>query len=118
MYKALHLQTGEEIIILHPAWKGRIPELRAMDRADLLVCQGCMQPLRVKAGQHKRAHFAHKHLKACSYGTESPAILNARAVLYEWLVAQFGLGVTVEKQFPESGLPRPVDCWVETERGT
>src|SRR5512145_1200795 len=89
MYKAVFLQTGEEIIILHPYWRKRIEQLRVMDRADLLVCQGCRQPLRVKAGEMKRAHFAHKHLKACSYGSESPEILNARAVLYEWLLKEF-----------------------------
>ena len=90
MYKALHTQTGEEIIILHPLWLKRIDDLRAMDQADWLVCQGCRQPLRVKAGEFKRPHFAHKHLQACSYGTESPEILNARAELYGWLLERFG----------------------------
>ncbi len=113
MYKAIHCQTGEEIIILHPDWLKRIQQLREMDREDCLVCQGCKQPLRVKAGPHKRPHFAHKHLKACSYGSELPEILNARAVLYEWLVMLFGSAVTIEKELPGAGLPRPVDCWVE-----
>lgn len=121
MYKAIHVQTGEEIIILNPAWRSRIDQLRAMDHDDLLVCQGCSQPLRVKAGELKRPHFAHKHLKACSYGTESPEILNARAVLYElllkWFIPPFALEITLEKQFADSVLPRPVDCWVESARG-
>ncbi len=121
MYKAIHSQTGEEIIILSPQWRGRIEELRALDRADLLVCQGCRQPLRVKAGEVKRPHFAHKHLQACSLGSESPEILNARAVLYGWLLRLYGSSpgcvVTVEKQLADSPLPRPVDCWVETEAG-
>lgn len=117
MYKAIHTQTGAEIIILHPDWLRKIDQLREMDRQDLLVCQGCRQPMRVKAGEMKRPHFAHKHLAACSYGSESPEILNARAVLYQWLLSQFGQGVTVEKLITDSGLPRPVDCWVETKRG-
>jgi competence CoiA-like predicted nuclease len=65
MYKAIQNETREEIIILHPAWRSKIEQLRVMDKADLLVCQGCGQPLRVKAGEVKRPHFAHKHLKAC-----------------------------------------------------
>ena len=117
MYKAIHCQTNEEIIILHPDWLKRIQQLREMDRADCLVCQGCRQPLRVKAGPRKRPHFAHKHLQACSYGNESPEILNARAVLYEWLVMLFGSAVTLEKELPGAGLPRPVDCWVEGRSG-
>lgn len=117
MYKALQTETGEEYIILSPYWLKHIDQLRTMDHADLLVCQGCRQPLRVKAGEVKRPHFAHKHLKACSYGSESLDILEARAVLYDWLQRYFGDAVTVEKQFAGSGLPRPVDCWVETRNG-
>lgn len=121
MYKAIQVKTGEEIIILSPAWRGRIEELRAMDHADLLVCQGCHQPLRVKAGEMKRPHFAHKHLKACSYGKESLEILNARAVLYDlllkWFTPAFSQDVTLEKALDDLGLPRPVDCWVETAQG-
>lgn len=117
MYKAIHAQTGEEIVILHPAWRKRIDRLRDMDREDLLLCQGCRQALRVKAGEVYRPHFAHKHLKACSYGKESAEILFARAVLYEWLLPLFGDMVTVEKNIPGFDLPRPVDCWVEKSTG-
>lgn len=117
MFKAIHAITGKELIILNPFWLRRVPELRKMDQADLLVCQGCRQPVRVKAGEVKRPHFAHKHLKACSYGSESPEILAARAVLYAWLHFQFGDTVSVEKYIEGRGLPRPVDCWVETSAG-
>ncbi len=118
MFKAVHAETGEEIIILHPQWKKKLQQLREMDRADLLLCQGCGQAMRVKAGKLKRAHFAHKHRKACSLGSETVEILEARAVLYEWLFAQFGAAVSVEKQVQEWALPRPIDCWVATEQGT
>jgi hypothetical protein len=117
MYKAIHALTGEEIIILSPLWKKKISQLREMDQEDLLLCQGCRQPLRVKAGERKRSHFAHKHLQACSFGTETPEILNARAVLYDWLEKQFGEAVTLEKALHEGQLPRPVDCWIELPGG-
>lgn len=116
MYKAVNIQLGEEIVILDPRWRKRLPELRQMDRQDQLVCQGCLQPVRVRAGQFKRPHFAHKHLKNCPYQNESPALLSCRALLYEWLVGQFGeASVTLEKKLPDSPLPRPVDAWVSLE---
>jgi hypothetical protein len=118
MYKAVHDQTGQEIIILSPFWLKAIDRLREMDHADVLVCQGCRQPLRVKAGEVKRPHFAHKHLKACSYGTESPETLSARAVLYQWLFRYFGEAVNVEKVFPHSELSRPLDIWIERDTGS
>lgn len=115
MYRAIHQPTGDEIIILQPRWKGRLDDLRGMDRADALVCPGCGQPVRVKAGAMKRPHFAHKHLQACSLGSESPEILNARAVLFELLHSRFGDSVSVE-QMPEGvELPRPFDCWVRID---
>jgi len=115
MYKAIHRQTAEEIIILSPKWSQRIRELRAMDGDDLLICQGCQQAVRVRAGKFRRPHFAHKHLMGCSYGTESVEILEARAILYQWLLRKFPDEVSVEKKLEGVDLPRPVDCWVETQ---
>lgn len=113
MYRALHKPTGEDIIILQPRWKSRLEDLRVMAHADALVCPGCDQPVRVKAGPMKRPHFAHKHLQACSLGSESPEILNARAVLFEMLHSRFGDSVTVEQLPQGMDLPRPFDCWVD-----
>ena len=114
MYKALHRETGEEMISLSPEWRKRLDELRALDRQDILVCQACWQPLRLKAGKHRRPHFAHKHLKGCSFGAESPAVVEARGALYERLVELFPGKVELEIPMPDSGLPRAVDVWVES----
>jgi hypothetical protein len=54
-------------------------------------------------------------LLTCTYGRESPVLLTARAVLYEWLVSKFGEKVTVEKKVDETYFSRPVDCWVEKD---
>ena len=117
MYKALDSSTNREIVILHPEWRGRLAELRQMTGQARLVCQGCRQAVRVKSGQFRRAHFAHKHLAGCTYGEQSQAVLEMRAVLYDWLAAQFpAQQVTLEKKL-EGSLPRPVDCWVETPGG-
>lgn len=119
MYKVIHQQTSEEIVILHARWKGRIDTLRQLDHLDLLICPGCERPVRVRAGARKRAHFAHKHLQNCPFAQASPALLAARAELYEWLVVQFGEAVvSVEKDTGSAALPRPFDCWVECPSGS
>jgi competence CoiA-like predicted nuclease len=82
------------------------------------VCPGCQQPVRIRAGQKKRWHFAHKHLQECPLSHESPIVLEARAVLYEWLVNKFKEdAVTLEKKLESDLLPHPVDCWVQTKSG-
>jgi len=113
MYKAIDQQTEAEIIILSPEWENRIPELRAMSANDRLVCQSCRQSVRVRAGERRRHHFAHKHLADCTYGRETPEVLEARAVLYRWLLSKYAEGVTLEHKLKESNLSRAVDCWVE-----
>jgi hypothetical protein len=115
MFKALHKPSGEEIIILEPRWRRQLDSLRRLDAQDSLVCQGCLQPVRLRAGDVKRWHFAHKHLHNCPYEIESPELLQCRAVLYEWLITQQGQGfVSLEKK---SLLPRPIDCWVSSAAG-
>jgi hypothetical protein len=117
MYKAIHRDTGEAIILLQPRWARRLSEIQQLDRQDRIVCQGCRQPVRARMGKIRRWHFAHKHLQNCTYGHESPALLNARAVLYGWLAQQFGDRVAVEHQVNRTSLPRPIDCWVDTANG-
>jgi hypothetical protein len=51
----------------------------------------------------------------CPTQDGSPALLEARAVLYAWLRSHFGEAATVEKQLADFGLPRPVDCWAERQ---
>jgi hypothetical protein len=113
MFKCLNARTGEEIVILAPRWRQGLAELRVLDRQDALVCPGCEQPVRVRVGVFKRSHFAHKHLDNCPLGQASPALLAGRAWLYDWLAQKFGPAVTVEKELPSAGLPRPVDVWLE-----
>jgi len=113
MYKAINIQDGTSITILDPRWVSAINYLRGLDAQDLLVCQRCKQPMRIRAGEVRRWHFAHKHLLNCPYGQESLALLDARAVLYEWLVSKFGDQVTIEKHVNAAEFERPIDCWVE-----
>ena len=116
MYKAFNLENKQEIILLDPAWAGQLATLRALDKREVLVCPGCLQPVRLRAGRTRRWHFAHKHLENCPFEQASPELLAARAVLYNWLLTKFDPGeLTIEKAIPDAGLPRPIDCWVEYE---
>jgi hypothetical protein len=115
MYKAIHAPSDQEIIILDRRWAAQVDYLRDLDRKDALVCPGCRQPVRVRAGRFRRWHFAHKHLANCPYARESATLLAMRAVLYDWLVSRFGDDAVTIEVMPESvGFIRPVDCWVGT----
>ena len=67
MYKALNIRDNSEVVILDPRWLRAIKQLRELDHQDVLVCQGCKQSVRVRAGDERREHFAHKHLANCDY---------------------------------------------------
>src|SRR5690606_10829678 len=111
-------ETNAEIVVLEPAWGERLNSLRNWGERDVLVCQECQQPVRVRAGQVRAWHFAHKHRQDCPIGHESSQLLQATAILYRWLVSKFGPErVTVEKRMEGTDLPRPVDCWVNGEQG-
>ena len=115
MFKSIQKNTQEEIIALDPAWGEQVDALRRLDRENLLLCQGCRQAVRLRAGAIRIRHFAHKSRGTCTHGKESAALLLTRALLYQRLRLVFGETVTLEKQFDDKRFPRPVDCWVERE---
>lgn len=115
MYKSVDIRDSSEVIILAPKWSQNIENLRALDRQNLLACQGCGEAVRVRAGEERRFHFAHKHRLNCTYVDESAALHNARAVLYQWLTCKFGNSVTIEKKIDCDDFFRPIDCWVEKD---
>ena len=123
MFKASDQQTGTEINILDPRWDGSVDRLRTLGRQDQLVCPGCHQAVRVRVPSSRRRHFAHKHLQNCALAQQSPILLEARALLYQTLVGHFDQTATtatveIEKQVAGLELPRPIDCWVQTVRGS
>jgi hypothetical protein len=118
MFKAIDTRHENEIVILDPEWEMEIERLRTWGRKNHLVCPGCRQPVRVRAGQHRIRHFAHKHLGKCKYGHASRAVLEAKALLYQWLREKFGQQVELDKELKSEHLKRPVDCWVASPNGT
>jgi len=118
MYKAIDNQNEDEIIILDSYWEEHLDQLRKRGQRDELICQECRQPVRVHAGKIRRWHFSHKSRRDCPYGDDSPELLQARAVLYKWLVQKYGQGkVILEKRTEAVLLPRAVDCWIDREDG-
>ena len=115
MFKAIEVESEQEIILLDTRWteESELSALRTLSAANKLVCQECRRPVGIRAGKINRKHFAHKRRADCTYGSESPILLQARAVLYSRLKSRFGEGVTLEKRLEDSELTRPVDCWVE-----
>jgi hypothetical protein len=119
MLKCFNTKNMTMLTILDPLWRRSLFELRALDRLDCLVCPVCNQPVRLRAGNVKCWHFAHKHLQNCPLQIESPQLLQARSFLYNWLINHYGVEkVTVEKLVPEIPFPRPIDCWVDDHQGS
>ena len=121
MFKAIHTRDNQEIIILDPAWEDatQLNVLRDQDHRDLLICQECRQPVRVRAGEERQWHFAHKQRQNCIYQSESATLLYARATLYRWLVEKFGADqVALEQKMEDLDFPRPIDVWVRGEKGS
>lgn len=117
MFKAFDTTTASEIVSIDPAWEDRRLELRAHCAGKLLQCPECRQPVRLRAGEFRRAHFAHEHKLQCSLNGESADVLNLRAALYGWLTSKFGAAVEIEKQDCARSFPRPIDCWHNGPKG-
>jgi hypothetical protein len=115
MFKAINTTSNEAIISLDIMGEAETAEARRKGQEGSLCCQVCREPVFLKAGTERRTHFAHKTLRNCPTRNEPADILEARAVLYQWLRSKFGDVATIERQVDNSDLSRPFDCWVTRE---
>ncbi|MFO1490192.1 MAG: competence protein CoiA family protein [Kiritimatiellia bacterium] len=69
-------------------WSRRPGELREWAREGRLVCHVCRKSTRFRAGDKRRPHFAHLRKSDCPLGKQSPEVLEAKALVFEWLRAK------------------------------
>ena len=118
MFKAIDIIKQNEIIIIDDQWnKHSIEELRDRGRNNQLTCPECQQPVLVKAGEVKQWHFAHRDTGSCTLRNESESVLRSRIILYRWLSKKYPGKVSLEKAISDIDLPRPLDCYIETDKG-
>src|SRR5262249_36231393 len=96
MFVAVDLTTNERLVSLDFKSASQIETLRALGRADRLGCPECRQPVNVRHPQERRRHFFHKDRGTCPLHEESAELVEARAVLYEWLSSKVGGRVRIE----------------------
>lgn len=82
MFKARLADSPQFVLSLNPSLT--TPALRAL----ALVCPHCESAVGVRDGDRRRRHFFHRRRADCPLGHEDPLIVEARAVLYEWLCAK------------------------------
>jgi hypothetical protein len=118
MFKSIDIQEQKEVIIIDPQWdKHSIESLRYRGQNNQLICPECKQPVLVKAGDVKQWHFAHRDTGSCPLRNESESVLRGRIILYRWLSRKYPGKVSLEKAIPDVELPRPLDCYLETNKG-
>lgn len=61
-----------------------IVQLRELTRAALIVCPVCREPLWLRAGEQRRAHFAHRILANRPQAHTSATIIETRWLLYKF----------------------------------
>ncbi|ETR66035.1 MAG: hypothetical protein OMM_13342 [Candidatus Magnetoglobus multicellularis str. Araruama] len=116
MLKAIDINGQKEIIIIDDQWnKDSIEELRYKGQNNQLICPVCDQPVLVKAGEVKQWHFAHRDTGSCPLRNESESVLRSRIILYRWLSKKYPGKVSLEKAISDIDLPRPLDCYIETD---
>ncbi len=105
---------------MDPAVYERRETLKALGRKGGLVCPHCGQELRVRLGELRRPHFAHKSLEDCPFQKESAEVMELKALLYGFFRQQIGCAVDMDVSLDGGDLLGGLfsDLLVETEAGT
>ncbi len=111
MLTAMRTIDSSQVILLREDGPSRAERLREEAAEGRIVCEGCRQPVIVRAGEERIWHFAHRAGGDCPRAKETLEVLECRAQLFSWLRVRFPESIQLEKT--AARLPRPLDCWVE-----
>lgn len=119
MFVATSTIDKRRINLLDPAVYERRESLKAVGREGGLACPHCGQEVRVRLGDVRRPHFAHKSLEDCPFQTESAEVTEVKALLYGFFrlqgVGSVDMDVSLAGENDSGGLF--LDLLVETEAG-
>lgn len=115
MFKAINRVDSRIFVSLDSRWEKDPSEIKSCCKSDEIICPWCLESVTFRLCNEKSSHFAHKTLKDCPFSKESPAVLEIRAVLYDFLVkkasVKSGWGVDLEVEFdPENKIKKKIDC--------
>jgi len=117
MFVAKDIELKSRVTSLDPEWGSRLDELRDLAASGRLVCPGCEQMLRFRAGEQLRPHFAHRVLSECPLAKQSAEILEAKAKLYVWLCTKYPGIVEMDVDLHVPDWDRVADLVVHSPKG-
>lgn len=91
MFVATSSIDKRRINLLDPAVYERRESLKVVGQEGGLACPHCGQEVRVRLGDVRRPHFAHKSLEDCPFQKESAEVTEVKALLYGFFRRQ-GVG--------------------------
>ena len=119
MFVATTSIDKRRINLLDPAVYERRESLKAVGQEGGLACPHCGQEVRVRLGDVRRPHFAHKSLEDCPFQKESAEVTEVKALLYGFFhrqgVGSVDMDVSLAGGHDSGGLF--LDLLVETETG-
>lgn len=115
MFVAINTTDRTRVTSISSKWDSCVDALRELASSGQLVCQGCKQKVRLKAGDQRRRHFAHQHKSDCPLAHQSREVLEAKAQLYEWLETKYPGKVHLDMPLRVSGQSEIADLVVESE---
>lgn len=120
MFVATSRIENKRINLLDPAVYARRESLKAAGREGGLSCPHCGQEVRVRLGELRRPHFAHKCLEDCPFQKESAEVTEVKARLYGFFRQQMGCSVDMDVclEGGDASGELFVDLLVVTEAGT
>lgn len=104
MFEVQLFDTMQRIVTLDGKWKGKEETLRSLAKEDRVVCKKCLGLVwfrykEMEGKSSRRPHFSHRAEKGCQLGKRTAGVLEAQAVLYEWLEEKYPEQVELDGEY-------------------